>query len=194
MRTTARHRTDEESNQSEPPGMQASSVQRSPSPLLPAKRVQQLHGAIITLYAMFDQALAGINSAWSLIGSPDLIASESRDGAVGALRAEGIEAARITVAAPDGFNGEGESEEHHEVDRWLIEHLLRHGHSEEQAQSYERRGAAGDWLVRVMIRMEEEDRSVRNLLVTAGAKEISGLTDGTMIPINLQAGAGTGKW
>lgn len=115
------------------------------------------------------------------------------DSAIGALRADGIEAARITVASPDGFNGEGERKDHHGIDTWLIEHLPRHGHSRDQVRRYEGHAAAGGWLVRVTIRTVEEDRSVRNLLVTAGAKEISGVVDGTMIPIDPPVGAGMGK-
>jgi hypothetical protein len=117
---------------------------------------------------------------------------ERAESAVGAIRADGIDAARITVVSPDGTTPDAGVHAGHGIGKWLAAHLQR-GHAHEQAQEVTDHVATGGWLVRVNVRTDEEDRSVRTLFVTAGSKEISSLADGTMVPVERPVGTGVGQ-
>jgi hypothetical protein len=115
---------------------------------------------------------------------------EHAQSAVGALRADGIDAKRITLASPEGTVVGGETQESHGIGGWFAEHLLHRTHSQEQAQQVKEQVTAAGWLVTVSIRTDEEDRSARNVFVTAGATELSSLAEGTMVPVERPVGAG----
>ena len=107
------------------------------------------------------------------------------DSAVGALRDDGFEAARISVVSPDGLaeNVAGNQAECHGIGAWLVDHLLRLGHPHDMARRMHDEVAGGRWLVTVAIQTDVEDGSARNLLVRAGAEQISSVTGGTMIQV-----------
>jgi hypothetical protein len=61
---------------------------------------------------------------------------------------------------------------------------VRHGHPHAKAQAYHDSIAQeGRWLLSAAIRTDSEDADVRNLLVRAGAQEISSVANGTMVAV-----------
>lgn len=114
----------------------------------------------------------------------------------GALRDAGFEPERITIVGPDGqvLRLPGPAPEHHGLGARLVEHLVHHGHPRAQAEEYHDSVAhEGRWLVAAAIQNDVEDADARNLMVTAGAEQISSAVDGQMIMINRfgQEGAGS---
>jgi hypothetical protein len=111
---------------------------------------------------------------------------EQVDSAEGGLRDAGFEPERITVVGPDGqvVRLAGQVEGPRGLGAWLVEHLVRHGHPQATAQAYHDSIAQlGRWLVSAAIRTESEDADARNLLVRAGAQEISSVADGSMVAV-----------
>jgi hypothetical protein len=103
------------------------------------------------------------------------------ENAIGALRADGIDPKRITVTSPNGEVLGAVPHESHGIGGWFALHVRHHAPAQEQAEPASVAGAAVGWLVTVSVRTEEEDRSARNLLVTAGAEEISSLDSDKMV-------------
>jgi hypothetical protein len=121
--------------------------------------------------------------------------SKSVERAVGALRAEGILATRISITEPGG-QAEPlavEGADRHGIGTRLVARLLRRGHAHEQPLRSADHVAAVGWLVSVLVQSEVEEREARTLLISAGADEISSAADGKMIrvaPQELVAPAG----
>jgi hypothetical protein len=116
------------------------------------------------------------------------------DSAVGALRASGLVAARITVFSPEGQRlsvGEA-AHERQSIAAWFAEHLVRRGHPHPQEEASAAPAATGGWLVRVDVASVAEERDVRTTLMAAGATEMSSATDGKMIPVQQPEGTGLG--
>jgi hypothetical protein len=114
---------------------------------------------------------------------------EQVDSVEGALRDAGFEPERITVVGPDGqvTRLPGQAQESRGLGNWLVQHLVRHGHPQSKAQEYHDSIAhQGRWLVSAAIRTDGEDADARNLLVRAGAEEISSVADGTMVAVARQ--------
>jgi hypothetical protein len=106
---------------------------------------------------------------------------------VGALRDAGIPTDRISVVNPDDPAPGGEAATapaHSGVGTWLVDHLVHRGVSHAHAQRYQKEVAEGRRLVTVTVITDGEDADARNLMVTAGADEISSAQDGHMIPIS----------
>lgn len=113
-----------------------------------------------------------------------LFADQGRvDSIYGALRDAGFEPERITIVSPDGAAVSSVEPVKHGLGNWLIDHLRRHGHPQEHAQELHDQVAQGGWLVSVTPRNDEEDGDARNLMVTAGAQQISSVADGKMLTI-----------
>jgi hypothetical protein len=112
------------------------------------------------------------------------------DSVVGALRDAGFEPDEITVAPADGQGGAVEATTPpveaatpQGLRAWLTTHLVRRGVPHTNAQQYGDRVAEGRLLVTVAVSNDAQDADARNLLVTAGAGEISSAADGHMIAI-----------
>jgi hypothetical protein len=121
-------------------------------------------------------------------------AREQVDSVHGALRDAGFEPERITIVDPNGQLTQlpGRTEGRQGIGAWLVEHLVHHGHPRAQAQAYHDSIAhEGRWLVSAAIQSDVEDADARNLMVTAGAQEISSVADGTMV-IVVRPGKETG--
>jgi hypothetical protein len=103
------------------------------------------------------------------------------EDAIGALRADGVDPKRITVTSRNGEVIGAVLHESHGIGGWFAQHLRHHDPAQEQAQPAPNVDAADGWLVTVTVRSAEEDRSARNLLVTAGAEEISSLDGDKMV-------------
>jgi hypothetical protein len=111
---------------------------------------------------------------------------EQVDSADGALRTAGIAAERITIVGPAGevVRVPGQEPGRHGLGAWLVEHLMHRGHPQAQAQEYHDSIAhEGRWLVSATILTDAEDADARNLMVRAGAEQISSAADGSMIPV-----------
>jgi hypothetical protein len=121
---------------------------------------------------------------------------EQVDSVEGALRDAGIEPERITIVGPDGqmVRISGETQGHRGLGTWLVEHLMHRGHPQAQAQEYHDSIAhEGRWLVSAAIHNDAEDADARNLMVTAGAEQISSAADGTMIVVPRHDGKEAGS-
>jgi hypothetical protein len=120
-----------------------------------------------------------------------LFATEAQVSSVhGALRDAGFEPERITAVGPTGqvLRLPDEARERQGIGTWLVAHLVHRGHPQAQAQAYHDIIAhEGRWLVSAEIRNDEEDADARNLMVTAGATEISAVADGAMVAITRPA-------
>jgi hypothetical protein len=126
-----------------------------------------------------------------------LFATEQQvESAYGALRDAGFEPERITTVGPDGqvVRLSGQPQVRQGLGAWLIAHLVHHGHPQAQAQAYHDSIAhEGRWLVSAAIRTDSEDADARNLLVTAGAAELSSVADGKMVTVFRPGKEGIGK-
>ena len=121
------------------------------------------------------RSVTGLFATWEQVDSID-----------GALRDAGFEPERITIVSPDGkvMRLPGRGQGRYGLGAWLVEHLVHHGHPRAQAQEYHDSIAhEGRWLVSAAIQNDAEDADARNLLVTAGAEEISSVADGTMVKV-----------
>ena len=105
------------------------------------------------------------------------------DSVYGALRDAGFEPERITIVTPDGAAVSSVEPVKHGLGSWLIDHLRRRGQPQEHAQELHDQVAQGGWLVTVTPRSDGEDDDARNLMVTAGAQQISSAADGKMLTI-----------
>jgi hypothetical protein len=132
------------------------------------------------------RSVSGLFATWAQVDSVD-----------GALRDAGFHPDRITIVGPDGqvTRLPGEAQGSRGLGRWLVEHLVRHGHPQAKAQAYHDSIAhEGRWLVSAVIQTDSEDADARNLMVTAGAAEISSVADGKMVAVSRpgEEGAATG--
>jgi hypothetical protein len=111
---------------------------------------------------------------------------EQVDSVDGALRDAGLEPERITIVGPDGqvVRLPSPAQGRQGLGTWLVEHLVRHGHPQAQAEVYHDSIAhEGRWLVSAAIQNDVEEADARNLMVTAGAGEISSVADGKMVTV-----------
>jgi hypothetical protein len=111
---------------------------------------------------------------------------EQVDSLDGALRTAGLEPERITIVAPGGqvVRVPGPSEVRQGLGTWLAKRLHRHERAQDQVQTYPDTIAhEGRWLVSADIRSDGEEADARNLMVTAGAEQISSAIDGTMVAV-----------
>ena len=119
---------------------------------------------------------------------------EQVDSVHGALRDAGFEPERITTVGPDGqmVRFPGQTTGRQSLGTWLVEHLVHRGHPRAQAEAYyDRIAHDGRWLVSAAIQSDVEDADARNLMVTAGAEEISSAADGTMVTVSRPCGEET---
>jgi hypothetical protein len=124
------------------------------------------------------RSVTGIFATWEQVDSVD-----------GALRDAGLEPERITIVGPNGKVARVAVQEQwwHGLGTWLVEHLVRQGHPQAKAQEYHDTIAhEGRWLVSAAIRTDNEDADARNLMVRAGAQDISSVADGTMVKVPQQ--------
>jgi hypothetical protein len=109
------------------------------------------------------------------------------DGAVGALRTARFKPSQISVVsadypAPDSGHGDDRGEGG--LRPWLVTHLTRRGAPQEHAERYHQIVIEGRVLVSVAIESDEQAEEARNLLVSAGADEISREADGPMMSLH----------
>ena len=107
------------------------------------------------------------------------------DSVIGALRDAGFTNEAITVAVPGDAAAPAAqtTPARRTVGGWLGEHLVHRGLPHEKAQQYQRDVTEGRHLVTVTVTTDMEDSDARNLIVTAGATEISSASDGKLIPL-----------
>ena len=109
------------------------------------------------------------------------------DSVVGALRDAGLETNQISVVDPDAPPAEAAplASEHPRgrLSGWVATHLRHRGVADDHAQRLGDRVADGRRLVNVAVTSDSQDDDARNLMVTAGAEEISSAADGKMIHI-----------
>ena len=114
------------------------------------------------------------------------------DSVVGALRDAGLETAQISIIDPDAPPPEEAADtlarvpgEHprNRLSSWVATHLRHRGVADDHAERLGERVAGGRRLVNVAVTSDAQDDDARNLMVTAGAEEISSATDGKMIHI-----------
>ena len=116
---------------------------------------------------------------------------EQVDSVDGALRAAGLEPERITIVAPGGqvVRVSGPPVVRRGLGTWLAKRLNHRERPQVQAPVYEDTVEhEGRWLVSADIRTDGEDADARNLMVTAGAEQISSAVDGTMVVVNADGG------
>lgn len=131
------------------------------------------------------RSVTGLFATWDQVASVD-----------GALRDAGIASDKIIIVGPDGQMARipSQARERPGVGAWLVQHLVRQGHPQVQAQIYHDTIVhEGRWLVSAVTQNDAEDADARNLMVTAGASEISSVADGTMVRIDRPGAVGTGS-
>jgi hypothetical protein len=111
------------------------------------------------------------------------------DGVVGALRNAGIESSQISVVSPDSQQATApttlpaEVHTRHGVGAWLLDHLIHRGVPHDHAQHLHDQVAEGRRLVTIVVNSDAQNDDARNLLVRAGALQISNASDGKMVDV-----------
>jgi hypothetical protein len=108
---------------------------------------------------------------------------EQIDSVIGALRDAGFTNEAITVVVPGEAAATTEAPARRTVGGWLVEHLVHRGLPHEKARQYQQDITEGRHLVNVTVTTDTEDSDARNLIVTAGATEISSASDGKFVPV-----------
>jgi hypothetical protein len=113
------------------------------------------------------------------------------DSVVGALRDAGFEPEQITVAPADeqtpalaaATTPPKDVHTHGGLGAWLTQHLMHRGVPHDHAQRYSDQVSAGRQLVTAAVSSDAQESDARNLMVAAGASEISAAADGKMIRV-----------